>query len=464
MINYKNKRNPVLPLEYHIPDSEGHVMPDGKLYVYGSYDDREDVFCSEKYYVASTSDMEHWTIYDESLNGKDIPWFNDPDAPKYPGIDWSHPTPFIQKMLAQAAAGGDDMKEKFEKAEDEEKPPLLFAPDCVEKDGKYYLYFCMPDDSEGVAVSDRPGGPFVNPVQLPCGGIDPSVFIDDDGQAYFYWGQLFSQGVKLTPDMTSFDRNQIVDNLVTEEEHFFHEGSSMRKIGDTYYYVYADMERGKPTALGYSTGKSPLGPFTYRGIIVDNADCDPASWNNHGSIECVNGQWYVFYHRCSRGVQQHRRLCIEPITINPDGSIDEVLMTSQGTGEPFTPGETIMGYQSCGLKGNVYIGLDDQYGEKLMNISEGDEMIFRYVRSGRPYTKVKIEAYGSGAVEVLFINRQKTQASEKNPAEEKSAGVIRFSSGKQTDEEIRMPAGEYELKLRVLQTEDLEICTVTLLS
>ena len=464
MINYKNKRNPVLPLEYHIPDSEGHVMPDGKLYVYGSYDDREDVFCSEKYYVASTSDMEHWTIYDESLNGKDIPWFNDPDAPKYPGIDWSHPTPFIQKMLAQAAAGGDDMKEKFEKAEDEEKPPLLFASDCVEKDGKYYLYFCMPDDSEGVAVSDRPGGPFVNPVQLPCGGIDPSVFIDDDGQAYFYWGQLFSHGVKLNPDMTSFDRNQIVDNLVTEEEHFFHEGSSMRKIGDTYYYVYADMERGKPTALGYSTGKSPLGPFTYRGIIVDNADCDPASWNNHGSIECVNGQWYVFYHRCSRGVQQHRRLCIEPITINPDGSIDEVLMTSQGTGEPFTPGETIMGYQSCGLKGNVYIGLDDQYGEKLMNISEGDEMIFRYVRSGRPYTKVKIEAYGSGAVEVLFINRQKTQASEKNPAEEKSAGVIRFSSGKQTDEEIRMPAGEYELKLRVLQTEDLEICTVTLLS
>lgn len=464
MVNYKNKRNPVLPLEYHIPDSEGHVMPDGKLYVYGSYDDREDVYCSEKYYVTSTSDMEHWTIHDESLNGKDIPWFNDPDAPKYPGIDWSHPTPFIQKMLAQAAAGGDDMKEKFEKAEDEKKPPLLFAPDCVEKDGKYYLYFCMPDDSEGVAVSDRPEGPFVDPVQLPCGGIDPSVFIDDDGQAYFYWGQLFSHGVKLNPDMTSFDRKQIVDNLVTEEEHFFHEGSSMRKIGDTYYYVYADMERGKPTALGYSTGKSPLGPFTYRGIIIDNAECDPASWNNHGSIECVNGQWYVFYHRCSRGVQQHRRLCIEPITINPDGSIDEVLMTSQGAGEPFAPGETIMGYQSCGLKGSVYIGLDDQYGEKLMNISEGDEMIFRYVRSSQPYTKVKMEAHGSGTVEVLFINRQKTDTSEKNPAEEKSAGVIRFSSGKQTDKEIRMPAGEYELKLRVLQSEDFEICTVTLLS
>ena len=59
---FKNMRNPVLPLEYHVPDSEAHVMPDGKLYIYGSFDDREDVFCSEKYHVVSTPDMEHWTV------------------------------------------------------------------------------------------------------------------------------------------------------------------------------------------------------------------------------------------------------------------------------------------------------------------------------------------------------------------------------------------------------------------
>lgn len=127
----------------------------------------------------------------------------------------------------------------------------------------------MPDDSEGVAVSDSPVGPFTNPIQLPCGGIDPAIFIDDDGQAYYYWGQLFSHGVKLNEDMISFNRDEIVDDLVTEEEHFFHEGSSMRKIGDTYYYVYADMERGKPTSLGYSTSKFPMGLFTYRGIIIE---------------------------------------------------------------------------------------------------------------------------------------------------------------------------------------------------
>ena len=339
-------------------------------------------------------------------------------------------------------------KEKFEKQEEEEKPALLFAPDCIEKDGKYYLYFCMQDDSEGVAVSDSPQGPFKNPIQLPCGGIDPAVFIDDDGQAYFYWGQLFSYGVKLNDDMISFDREGIVDDLVTEEEHFFHEGSSMRKIGDTYYYVYADMQRGKPTSLGYATGKSPLGPFTYRGIIIDNADCDPASWNNHGSIECVNGQWYVFYHRCSRGVQQHRRLCIEPITINPDGSIDEVKMTSQGVGEPFAPGEKILGYQACGLKGKAYIGVGGLYGERLMNLAEGDEAVFRYVKSNSPYTRASFEASGDGEIEILMNGE--------------TAGKVKFHDGVQTGDEISMPAGEYEVTLFIKKAENLYIDSLTL--
>lgn len=372
MKEFKNTHNPILPLEHHIPDSEAHVMPDGRLYVYGSYDNREDVYCSDIYRVVSTADMKHWTLHDVSLKGQEIPWFDHPDAPKYPGIDWSHPTPFIMKMMEKDAAQGKDMKAEFEKKSDQPKPPLLFAPDCAERNGTYYLYFCMPDDSEGVAVSDHPAGPFRNSVQLPCGGIDPAIFIDDDGQAYYYWGQLFSHGVPMNEDMISFDPERIMDNLVTEEEHFFHEGSSMRKIGDTYYYVYADMERGKPTSLGYSTGKSPMGPFTYQGIIIDNDGCDPASWNNHGSIECFHDQWYVFYHRCSRGTQQHRRLCIEPITINPDGTISEVKMTSQGPGAPFAPGEKLMGYQACGLSGTCYIGEDEVYGEKLMNISAGD--------------------------------------------------------------------------------------------
>ena len=457
MREFSNRRNPILPLEYHVPDSEGHVMPDGKLYVYGSFDDREDVYCSEKYHVVSTADMGHWTIHEESLNGNQIPWFNNPDAPKYPGIDWSHPTPFIQKMIQRDLANGVDMKAKFEEEEKEEreKPALLFAPDCMERNGKYYLYFCMPDDSEGVAVSDSPVGPFTNPIQLPCGGIDPAIFIDDDGQAYYYWGQLFSHGVKLNEDMISFNRDEIVDDLVTEEEHFFHEGSSMRKIGDTYYYVYADMERGKPTSLGYSTSKFPMGPFTYRGIIIDNDGCDPASWNNHGSIECVNGQWYVFYHRCSRGVQQHRRLCIEKIEIMEDGTIPEVKMTSQGVGEPFAPGEVIMGYQACEMSGSVYIGVNEdaesaeKYPEVLMNISAGDEVMFRYVKSEQEWKEIEILYSGAGKIQV-YMN-------------EKIVGTINCDKVQGVNiakSSIKCSSGQYELKLRFESAEQIKIYQV----
>ena len=438
-----------------MPDSEGHVMPDGKLYVYGSFDDREDVYCSEKYHVVSTADMEHWMIHEESLNGNQIPWFNNPVAPKYPGIDWSHPTPFIQKMIQRDLENGVDMKAKFEEEEKREKPALLFAPDCLERNGKYYLFFCMPDDSEGVAVSERPEGPFNNPIQLPCGGIDPAIFIDDDGQAYYYWGQLFSHGVKLNEDMISFNRDEIVDDLVTEEEHFFHEGSSMRKIGDTYYYVYADMERGKPTSLGYSTSKSPMGPFTYRGIIIDNDGCDPASWNNHGSIECVNGQWYVFYHRCSRGVQQHRRLCIEKIEILEDGTIPEVKMTSQGIGEPFAPREVIKGYQACEMSGSVYIGVNEdagsaeEYPEVLMNISVGDEVMFRYVKSEQEWKEIEILYSGAGKIQV-YMN-------------EKIVGTINCDKVQGVNvakTSIKCSSGQYELKLRFELAEEIKIYQV----
>ena len=244
-MRFENTRNPILPLSVHIPDGEAHVMPDGKLYLFGSYDNRDDVYCSSEYHVISTEDMKHWEVHDTSLTGEKIPWFNDPKAPKYPGIDWNHPTPFIQRMLEEHPVD----KEAFEKNADASKPPLLFAPDCVYRNGRYYLYFCMSDDSEGVAVSQSACGPFSEPVQLPIGGIDPAVFIDDDAQAYLYWGQLFSHGAKLNPDMVSIDKESVMENLVTEEEHCFHEGSSMRKIGDTYYYIYANMERGKPTAL-----------------------------------------------------------------------------------------------------------------------------------------------------------------------------------------------------------------------
>lgn len=93
-------RNPVLPVSLHVPDSEAHVMPDGRLYIYGSYDERDNEYCSSRYFVVSTSDMEHWKVSGEAFRVSDIPWAEESDAPRYPGgIDWLHPTPFIQKMI-----------------------------------------------------------------------------------------------------------------------------------------------------------------------------------------------------------------------------------------------------------------------------------------------------------------------------------------------------------------------------
>lgn len=461
-MEFKNNRNPILPLDIHIPDGEVHVMPDGKLYIYGSWDQMEEGYCSDQYRVVSTPDMEHWTIHDTAFEGRQVPWFFDPDAPKYPGIDWENPTPFIRKILEEEQAAKETaaemavemaaetpMEMPVETKGESEQPPLLYAPDAVYKNGKYYLYFCMADDSEGVAVSDRPEGPFADPVQLPCGGIDPAVFVDTDGQAYYYWGQLFAHGVRLNPDMISFETENVVHNLITEEEHFFHEGSSMRKIGDTYYLVYSDMERGRPTSLGYATGKSPLGPFTYRGILIDNAACDPESWNNHGSIEEINGQWYVFYHRSSRGTRIHRRLCVEPIIILPDGSIPEVKMTSQGIGKPFESGEKIYGYQACELSGNVCIGPDETGSECLRNISEGDSAAFRYVETEGGFGAISVEAKGEGCIEIYF---------NENLAGSVSIGADQRNGGVLTDSR----QGKKELKLRFRNVKDLKIMSLVL--
>ena len=442
--SHTNTHNPILPLDVHIPDSEAHVMPDGKIYIYGSFDDRDDVYCSTEYHVVSTADLEHWTIYGKSLDGNRIEWGNNPDYPHYPGIDWAHPTPFIKKMLAMHT----EDKEAFEKQDDGAKPALLFAPDCLEKDGKYYLYFCMSDDTEGVAVSDRPEGPFTGWKQLPVGGIDPAVFIDDDGQAYYYWGQLFSHGAKLKSDMMTLEEGSVVDDLVTEEKHFFHEGSSMRKIGDTYYYVYASIAYGKPTSLSYATGKSPLGPFTYRGVIVNNEECDPASWNNHGSIEKFGDQWYVFYHRCSGGSQLHRRLCIEKIEILPDGSIPEVKMTSQGPGEPFGPGEKIFGYQACGVYGGCYIHRDTKEGWEYLSVPDGGSAIFRYAASEKGFAGAEVEACGEGTLRI-FLNDME------------AASVL--VSGKGTFHgDLQVPGGCYAIKLVYKGTGNLKIDSVTL--
>lgn len=278
--------NPILPLKNFIPDVEARVWGDGRLYLYGSMDIKNHMdYCSHYHKVFSSDDGIEWQDYGIAFSSDDVPWSNAP----------------------------------------------LYAPDCVYKNGIYYLYFCTADRTIGVATSCFPQGPFTKAIRIEgMEGIDPAVLVDGE-DAYIYWGQFNGvRAAKLEATMYEVDWSTEVQPLSHELE-CFHEGSSMRRIGDLYYYVYAyDGRNDTPTCLAYALGDSPLGPFDYQGVIIDNVGCDPENWNNHGSICCFQDQWYVFYHRSSRLSKFNRRVCAEKIKIEPGGQIHEVSMSSKG--------------------------------------------------------------------------------------------------------------------------------------
>lgn len=386
-------------------------MPDGRLYLYGSLDVDEDRYCSDRYRVASTGDLRRWTVHDVAFRSEQVTWATDSAPAGASFLDGAHGyedlPAYVLEMLPEGtiALPFEEFATAVRSATRLRQPtsPKLYAPDAIERDGRYFLYFCLSDDSEGVAVSDRPDGPFGDAVRLPAQGIDPAVFVDDDGEAYFYWGQFAASGVRLHRSMTSFEAEHAVHDLLTEAEHHFHEGSSMRKRGDTYYLVFADTSRGRPTCLGYATASTPLGPFRYRGVIIDNAPCDPQAWNNHGSIEEYLGQWYVFYHRNSRNVNSMRRVCAEPIYFAADGTIAEVPMTSQGPGSSFALDEVIPAYTACGVSGGAFIG-QHETSEAVVGIGDGASVTFRYLDADEACASMRVTADGEGSVAVVVDN------------------------------------------------------------
>lgn len=337
-------QNPIVPPGVYIADPSAHVWKDGKIYVYGSKDESTNYYCSWEYHVLSSSDMKNWEITRHAFASKgknDEVSFND---------------------------------------------ELLYAPDCRYKDGTYYLYFCSSNWEEGVATSASPTGPFRNGKKINLGGkngIDPCVFIDDDGQGYYIWGQFAAKMAKLKPNMTEIDTTTIRDSVVTEGEHFFHEGGYMIKRNGIYYFLYADVSRAsRPSCLGYSTSTSPFGPFTYRGVIIDDDHCDPSNWTNHGSLVEFKGQWYIFYHRSTHNNFAMRKPCVEPIHFNPDGTIKEVEMTTQGAGGPIDARKKMDAERACLLIGNAYIKACAPDNEVLTNIRNEDKAGYKYMDFG----------------------------------------------------------------------------------
>lgn len=250
--------NPVIT-EIFTADPSARVFGD-TLYVYPSHDKDDAVsFNMEDYHVFSTTDMVHFKDHGVAFN------------------------PITQTVWAEAMA---------------------WAPDCVERDGKYYLYYPTDKKHIGVAVSDRPTGPFEDPLGHPLISIDtpgvvcdrdfidPCCFIDDDGQAYLFMGQNTLCCIRLNDDMISYDG---IVHIINGLDEFF-EAVWVHKYEDRYYLSYSNSPfTGHQPEIVYAVSDNPLGPYTMKGRILAPVN----SGTNHHSIVRYGGDWFLFFHDAS---------------------------------------------------------------------------------------------------------------------------------------------------------------------
>lgn len=363
--------NPILPLWEHIPDGEPRVFGE-RVYLYGSHDrPMAGDFCDIrlKVWSAPLNDLEHWVCHGDVFHAQ---------------ADEDHPADVTWCDMMEASRH------------------MMYAPDVVEKDGKYYLFTYIFFDKGCVSVADRPEGPFkvlgkydCPPVDEGDGGVfnDPGVLVDDDGRVYVYYGFEASHMNELDPAALnrvlpgSLKHHVIDDGEDVPAEARFFEASSPRKVGDTYYLIYSPRIGSR---LAYATSDSPTGPFTYRGYIVDNGSDYPGG-NDHGSIMRVGDQWYIFYHRMTNGTCFSRQACVERIEIRPDGTIPPVEMTSLGFSDSLNPYEPTPAHRACVLRSGGRVKHLNALHTVLDELRDGTVAGYKYFDFGADFTATHME-------------------------------------------------------------------------
>jgi hypothetical protein len=231
----------------------------------------------------------------------------------------------------------------------------IWAPDVMQHtDGRYYYYYCQPCQVH-VGVSDTPRGPWQNllgeseavliPDRMVTGAItlDGQTFVDDDGSVYMYWGTWgiykdFGCGAgRLAPDLKSFTETRLIPN--TEATDFF-EAPFVLKRNGVYYFMYSSGSCHDETyRVQYATSDKPMGPYTYRGCILQTNEDGTVHGPGHHSVLEQDEEYYIVYHRhdnphSNRGF--HRQICIDKLEFEADGSIRPVVPTHDGVG-PLAP-------------------------------------------------------------------------------------------------------------------------------
>nr|WP_116070368.1 family 43 glycosylhydrolase [Asanoa ferruginea] len=276
------------------------LVYNGRIYLYTGHDeDGSTYFTMKQWRVYSSADLVNWTDHGSALSLTTFAWAD-----------------------ANAWAG-----------------------QVVARNGRFYWYVPVRNRATGgmaigVAVADSPTGPFADALGRPLvenGEIDPTVFVDDDGQAYLYWGNPRLWYVRLNADMTSFSGSPTQIPLTTSgfgtrtgdanRPTLYEEGPWVYKRGGLYYNVFA--AKCCSEFIGYSTAPGPTGPWTYRGTVMPTQG---SSFTNHPGVIDFNGGSYFFYHNGALpgGGGYTRSVAVERFAYNGDGTIPAINMTAAG--------------------------------------------------------------------------------------------------------------------------------------
>jgi len=364
-----NSQNPIIQTNY-TADPAPMVYND-TLYLYTSHDEDSTIsnfFTMFDWRCYSTTDMVNWTDHGTVASLKSFKWIN--------------------------------------------KTNGAWAPQCIARNGKFYLY--VPIHGEGIAVlvSVSPTGPFIDPLGKRLiesdhlwHDIDPTVFIDDNGQAYLFWGNPKLYYVKLNEDMISYDKTIGKNGIVSIEmsgEAFgikeikdgkvithYTEGPWLYKRNNIYYLIYA--ASGIPENIAYSTSSSIEGPWIFRGFVMERSP--QLAFTNHPAIIDYKGKTYFFYHNqdLPGGGGFKRSVCVEEFEFNPDGTIPLIKPTKEGIKNghenlnPFKKVEAETMAWSFGIKtfGNRHSGVyvtkienNDYLKVRNVDFSNGAKYIF----------------------------------------------------------------------------------------
>ena len=339
-------QNPIVRNQF-TADPTARVF-NGRVYLYPSHDIpapssvskiaghlASEWFCMADYHVFSSDNLTDWQDHGVIVSQEQVPW-GKPDAYS------------------------------------------MWAPDCVEKGGKYYFYFPNAPKSGrgfaiGVATADSPTGPFriaAEPIRGVM-GIDPCVLVDTDGTAYLYWSGMGIRGARLKDNMMELDGEletvtfpqggtmQVGGQQMQGLPDGFKEGPFAFRRGDWYYLTFPWVRKEKGTeTLAYAMSRSPLGPWDFKGVFMaEHAD---SCWTNHHSFVEYQGQWYLFYHHndYSPLADKHRSACIERVTFRKDGTIQEVKPTLRGVGTTKATARMEVDRYSAASEGTAIAALD----------------------------------------------------------------------------------------------------------